>query len=88
MVDPREEQLPDMGLVLMEDLESGEIFEVDTARPAARKAYAAMVAREKAAREQSFRRLKLDCVEIRTDRPYVKPISDLFRLRQSRARHA
>ena len=88
MVDPREEQLPDMGLVLMEDLETGEVFEVDTGRRATREAYAASIAKQKAAREQSFRRLKLDCLEIRTDRPYVKPISDLFRLRQRRARHA
>jgi uncharacterized protein (DUF58 family) len=85
--DPREEELPDLGSVLVEDLESGEIFEVDTSSRAAREAYANRVAKERVSREQLFSRLKLDRVSVRTDRSYVKPISDLFRLRQKRERH-
>ncbi|MGD8858660.1 MAG: DUF58 domain-containing protein [Myxococcales bacterium] len=85
--DPREEELPDLGSVLVEDLESGEIFEVDTSSRAAREAYANRIAKERVSREQLFSRLKLDRVSVRTDRSYVKPISDLFRLRQKRERH-
>jgi len=87
IVDPREEELPDLGLVLAEDLETGELFEVDTGSAAARAAYAARIARERVGREQMFRRLSLDHLTIQTDRPYVKPIADLFRLRQKRERH-
>ena len=86
--DPREESLPDLGMVLVEDLETGELCEVDTSSHATREAFATQVAKEKAAREQLFRRLRMDHLVIRTDRPYVKPIVDLFRLRQKRARHA
>lgn len=85
--DPREEELPDLGLILVEDLETGELIEVDTTRKSARIAYATRVARQRARREQLFRRLSMDHLVIRTDRPYVKPIVDLFRLRQKRARH-
>jgi hypothetical protein len=71
----------------MEDLETGELFEVDTRSREAREAYATRVAKEKAARDQLFSRLKLDQLTIHTDRSYVKPIADLFRLRQKRERH-
>jgi uncharacterized protein (DUF58 family) len=87
IVDPREQALPDLGLVLMEDLESGELFEVDTGNPKAREAYATRVLKERAAREQLWKRLSLDHVTIETDQSYVRPISELFRLRQRRVRH-
>ncbi|MDD9941454.1 MAG: DUF58 domain-containing protein [Myxococcales bacterium] len=87
VTDPRELSLPDMGYVLMEDLESGELIEVDSAHPTARQAFETWVAKERSAREQAFKRLRLDHLTIRTDQPYVKPIVDLFRLRQKRARH-
>jgi hypothetical protein len=45
------------------------------------------VAKERATRDQLFSRLSLDHLRIQTDRSYVKPIADLFRLRQKRARH-
>lgn len=87
VTDPREEELPDMGLVMMEDLESGEIFEVDTGSPRNREAYGLLVQRRRATQEQLFKRLRLDHLNIRTDQSYAKPIADLFRLRQKRARH-
>jgi uncharacterized protein (DUF58 family) len=87
VVDRREEELPDLGIVLMEDLETGELFEVDTSRRSAREAYATRIAKQKGAREQLFKRLALDHLTIYTDRSYVRPIADLFRLRQRRERH-
>ena len=87
VIDRREEELPDLGVVLMEDLESGELFEVDTSSRAAREAYATRIAKQRAAREQLWKRLSLDHLSIYTDRSYVRPIADLFRLRQKRARH-
>jgi len=86
IVDPREEQLPNVGLALFEDLESGELIEVDTSDARVREAYQLSAARDRARREQAFKRLKLDSVTIRTDRSYVEPIASLFRLRQKRMR--
>jgi uncharacterized protein (DUF58 family) len=86
IVDPREEQLPDVGIALFEDLESGELVEIDTGDPRVRQAYQLRAARDRARREQAFKRLKLDAVTIRTDRSYVEPIAGLFRLRQKRMR--
>jgi uncharacterized protein (DUF58 family) len=87
VVDRREEELPDLGVVLMEDLETGELFEVDTSSKRAREAYATRVAKQRATREQLFKRLSLDHLTIYTDRSYVRPIADLFRRRQKRERH-
>jgi uncharacterized protein (DUF58 family) len=87
IIDRREEELPDLGIVLMEDLETGELFEVDTSSKRAREAYATRIAKQRATREQLFKRLSLDHLTIYTDRSYVRPIADLFRLRQKRERH-
>jgi uncharacterized protein (DUF58 family) len=84
--DPREQELPNVGVTLFEDLESGEVLEVDTSDARVREAYKLKVAKERARRDQTFKRLKLDAVNIRTDRPYAEPIANLFRLRQKRMR--
>jgi uncharacterized protein (DUF58 family) len=87
ITDPREETLPDVGVLLAQDLESGEIVEVDTSSKRVREAYAVRVARKRSEREQLFRKLDLDHLTIYTHKPYVRPIAELFRLRQRRERH-
>ena len=84
VVDPREEELVDVGLALVEDLESGALFEIDTSDPRVRRAYASKIAKERAAREQLFGRLGVAHVRVRTDRPYVSALAELFRRRQKR----
>lgn len=84
IVDPREAELPDVGLALIEDLETGDLVEVDTSALDVRARYAREVQRQRAAREHLFRRLQLDHVTVSTDRDFVKPLTELFRLRQRR----
>jgi uncharacterized protein (DUF58 family) len=84
VVDPREDELPDVGLALVEDLETGELVEVDTSNLAVRAEYAREAQRRRAAREHLFRRLQLDHATVSTDRDFVKPLTELFRLRQRR----
>jgi len=84
VVDPREEELPDVGIALVEDLETGELVEVDTSDPRVRDAFARSVHTQRARREQLFRRLRVDHVTVKTDGDYVRPIADLFRRRQKR----
>jgi len=84
IVDPREDELPDVGLALVEDLETGEIVEVDTSDLDVRADYAREAQRQRAAREHLFRRLQLDHVTVSTDHDFVRPLTELFRLRQRR----
>ena len=86
VVDPREEELPDVGLALVEDLESGDTLEIDTSDPRVRSAFATRVGKERAKREQLFGRLGVDHVVVQTDRDYVRPLSELFRRRGRRMR--
>jgi uncharacterized protein (DUF58 family) len=86
LVDPRDEELPDVGLARFEDLESGESVVVDTSSARVRAWYAHQM---KALRQQQirvFRKLGLDHCVVRTDRPYVKPLRDLFARRARRLR--
>jgi len=85
VVDPREEELPDVGIALVEDLETGELVEVDTSDARVRDAFAHSVHTQRARREQLFRRLRVDHVTVKTDGDFVRPIADLFRRRQKRA---
>jgi len=84
VVDPREDELPDVGLALIEDLESGELVEVDTSNLDVRANFAREAQRQRASREHLFRRLQLDHCTVSTDRDFVKPLTELFRLRQRR----
>jgi uncharacterized protein (DUF58 family) len=84
VTDPREEELPDVGIALLEDLETGEVFEIDTSDPMVRNAYFERVAKDRGARDRLFRRLRMDSVTVRTHLDYVRPISELFRMRQRR----
>jgi uncharacterized protein (DUF58 family) len=84
IVDPREEELADVGLALVEDLETGELVEVDTSDLDIRSEYTREAQRQRAAREHLFRRLQLDHVTVSTDRDFVRPLTELFRLRQRR----
>ncbi|MGB8331348.1 MAG: DUF58 domain-containing protein [Polyangiales bacterium] len=84
IVDPRETELPDVGLALIEDLETGEIVEIDTSDLRVRAKYAREAQRQRATREHLFRRLQLDHVTVNTDRDFVRPLTELFRLRQRR----
>ncbi len=64
VVDPREDDLPDVGLALVEDLETGEIVEVDTSNLDVRAEYAREAQKQRASREHLFKRLQLDHVTV------------------------
>src|SRR5512140_1926844 len=82
--DPREEELPDIGLVKLRDAETGEPRWVDTGDPKLRTSFRAYWRKRRADRKSLFLRSKVDAIAIRIDRPYIKPIVDFFKLRESR----
>lgn len=85
--DPAELDLPDVGMVALEDPESGELTVVDTSGAGVRKLFGAMLARERMEMRRLFRRLGIDEIEVRTDEPWVRPLLAFFRRRErSRSR--
>jgi len=84
LVDPRDEELPDVGVASFEDLETGEDILVDTSDPRVRKHYAESMKAIRDQREKLFRKLALDRAVVRTDQSFIKPIRDLFAKRARR----
>ena len=82
--DRREVELPDVGLIELEDAESGERIIVDTRSEAARRLYTELNQRADAERRQIFRASQVDSIHIRTDESYVKPLIRFFRQRAAR----
>jgi len=86
LVDPRDEELPNVGLASFEDLETGESVVVDTSSARVRAHYARHMRGLRQQHVKLFRKLGLDHCVVRTDRPYVGPLRDLFARRAKRLR--
>ncbi len=84
IVDPREEELPDVGLVTLEDAETGEQIEFNTSDPRARRAYIAAAEQSTAERLRDFRRKGIDAISLQTDQDYVPALRAFFRNRERR----
>lgn len=82
LVDPREEDLPPIGIIEASDLESGARRIVDTSDRRVRAAFASMVNARRAKREAIFRRVAVEGVELRMDADIVPPLLAYFRKRE------
>ncbi len=86
VTDPRELELADAGIVKLEDLESGQIFTVDTSDPDLRKRYAQDASQRQLDRQMLFRSINVDAIDVRTDVPYSKSLFRFFMTRERRLR--
>jgi uncharacterized protein (DUF58 family) len=86
VTDPLEEGLPAVGLVDFLDPETGEVVTFDTSGPEARRFARESVAMREG-RAALFRRLSLDPIAVRTDRPYLPALTTFFEARARRLRH-
>ena len=86
ITDPRELELPNVGLLELEDAETGELIIVDTQSASLRSEFATQARSEQEALLAMFRRNKVDHIPVSTVRPFVDDVRQLFRQRQIRAR--
>jgi uncharacterized protein (DUF58 family) len=86
VADPMEENLPDAGLIMFEDVETGQVLEFDTSGLGAAR-YRQRVAAQRVARDQALRRMNVDVVQVSTDRPYVDALVAFFKARARRIAH-
>jgi len=82
--DPRENELPNVGLINLRDAESGVSRLVDTSDARVRFLYREIAKRMQDTRKSLFIKSRLDDVEVQLDQPYLKPLTDFFRLREKR----
>ena len=71
IIDPRELELPDLGVIDLVDPESGQVFEVQTSDRDVRERFAAAAAEQRAQVAAAIRRAGADHLVLRTDRDWL-----------------
>jgi uncharacterized protein (DUF58 family) len=81
IVDPREEEMPDVGLVRFKDAETGFVSVMDTSDIKVRNNYRLYFQQSSRITSELLNKSGVDHVAIRTDQSYVKPLMNLFKQR-------
>ena len=79
--DPREQELPPVGLIKMKDAETGGEMWIDTSSSKVRKKYSAWWGSMTEKSLQSFNRSRVDNVSIATDQDFVPALLGMFKTR-------
>ncbi|MBF0224077.1 MAG: DUF58 domain-containing protein [Desulfobacterales bacterium] len=82
--DPREEYLPDIGILTIEDIETSEQIEIDTSDKQVRKAFSEFVFKRKKELKKSIFLSGVDYLELMTDKPYLPALLGFFKSRERR----
>ncbi|MBU0757773.1 MAG: DUF58 domain-containing protein [Nanoarchaeota archaeon] len=80
--DARENNFPDVGLIQLEDEETGDQILVDTSDPVFRKNYANIMAKEDRRIKKILKKNRVDTVSIFTDEAYDTPLRKFFKTRK------
>ena len=84
VIDRREQQIPDIGLIELEDEETGEQILVDTSDKEFRENYQRLLKGYEEALFHSLRKIKVDVINIFTDEAFEAPLKRFFKLRMQR----
>lgn len=82
--DPKERELPSIGLLTVEDAETGEQLEIDTADAAIRRRFSDLAESRNEKLERELRMSGVDVLPLRTDRPYMPALAQFFAVRAQR----
>jgi len=88
LYDPLERELPDMGMLVMQDSETGEQLFVDTHDRKFRKRFASVAERRERELRQALGRAGVDCLELATDGDLIDALMRFAELRKRRSRLA
>jgi len=84
ITDPAEWELPRVGLVDLEDTETGEIVTVDSSNPGLRKAYRDHMQGWAGRRDRLFKQLGIDTISLHTHEDFTPKLHTFFQLRARR----
>jgi uncharacterized protein (DUF58 family) len=82
--DPRERELPDVGILALEDAETGEIVELNTSRLSVRKTFKAEALERTRQLINAIRAEGVDALQLQTDAPYIPALQRFFKNRVRR----
>ena len=77
--------MPNVGLVELEDAETGELIQIDTGSAVFRSRYENLGTERAGKLTELFRSMGIDLIEIFTNRDYVRDLVKFFRTRERRA---
>jgi len=86
LYDPLEQQLPDLGLLPLQDAETGEVLLVDTQDPVFRERFARLAAQREDALRDTLARAGADTLELAADEDLLPALLRFVRLRTRRGR--
>jgi len=84
IADPYELELPVLGRLVLQDAETGEIIEVNTADVRKRTAFAQRQLKARTELARVFRSAGIDAIQLRTDQPYAAELGRFFETRERR----
>jgi uncharacterized protein (DUF58 family) len=84
ITDPRETGFESVGLLELEDAETGEVYVVDTSSREFRREFAARAQEDLLSLKRQFQLINLDFINVQTDRSYVVPLINFFKMRERR----
>ncbi len=84
VTDPREKEFPDVGLIELEDAETGETIMVDSSNIQLMNMFSSETQKQIDKREKMFKMMSVDYINISTDKSYIDPIVKFFRMREKR----
>jgi uncharacterized protein (DUF58 family) len=84
IADRYELELPALGRLVLEDAETGEVVELNTAHVAGRDAFALRRGRFQNDLARQFRSSGIDSIQLRTDQPYTAALGKFFETREKR----
>ena len=87
IVDRYEMELPDLGLLVLKDAETGEVVEINTGDRRKRRAFTERQAKNQKDLQRLFRAAGVDSILLYTDQPYAAALGRFFETREKRRRH-
>jgi uncharacterized protein (DUF58 family) len=82
--DPREAKFENVGLIELEDAETGEIVLINTASRQFRREFEARATEDDQNLKRDLRRINIDMIKVQTDQSYIGPLVQFFRMREKR----
>ena len=76
--DEREKALPNIGIITLEDAETGEQIEINTADRNVRSRFASMAEKQQTELARVLRRNKIDRIDLRTGNDYLPALRSFF----------
>ena len=81
ITDPAETELPDAGILKLQDPETGERMQINSSNRSVRERYSKAIQKQEKELVERFRRIKVDMVNLTTDKPYAPELMKFFKFR-------